>query len=152
MDIKRQNIYVEGNTVRREAVPRPRREQEIRQPEITRRVRRNREKIQVIGVPYLIILAFATVMVLGACVNYLQVQSSITAHRNNIKKLETSVMTMKADNNAVEGQIDTYVDLDYIRNVAMNEMGMVYPSDDQVIYYDKTESGYVRQYEDIPTD
>ena len=152
MDIKRQNIYVEGNTVRREAVPRPRRGQEIRQPEITRRVRRNREKIQVIGVPYLIILAFATVMVLGACVNYLQVQSSITAHRNNIKKLETSVMTMKADNNAVEGQIDTYVDLDYIRNVAMNEMGMVYPSDDQVIYYDKTESGYVRQYEDIPTD
>jgi len=152
MDIKRQNIYVEGNTVRREAVPRPRREQEIQQPEITRRVRRNREKIQVIGVPYLIILAFATVMVLGACVNYLQVQSSITAHRNNIKKLETSVMTMKADNNAVEGQIDTYVDLDYIRNVAMNEMGMVYPSDDQVIYYDKTESGYVRQYEDIPTD
>jgi len=152
MDIKRQNIYVEGNTVRREAVPRPRREQETRQPEITRRVRRNREKIQVIGVPYLIILAFATVMVLGACVNYLQVQSSITAHRNNIKKLETSVMTMKADNNAVEGQIDTYVDLDYIRNVAMNEMGMVYPSDDQVIYYDKTESGYVRQYEDIPTD
>jgi len=152
MDIKRQSIYVEGNTVRREAVPRPRREQEIRQPEITRRVRRNREKIQVIGVPYLIILAFATVMVLGACVNYLQVQSSITAHRNNINKLETSVMTMKADNNAVEGQIDTYVDLDYIRKVAMNEMGMVYPSDDQVIYYDKTESGYVRQYEDIPTD
>ena len=28
----------------------------------------------------------------------------------------------------------------------------VYPSDDQILYYDKTESGYVRQYEDIPTD
>ena len=46
----------------------------------------------------------------------------------------------------------TYVDLKHIYEVATGELGMVYPSDDQILYYDKTESGYVRQYEDIPTD
>ena len=29
---------------------------------------------------------------------------------------------------------------------------MVYPDDSQVIYYDKTESEYVQQYENIPTE
>ena len=59
---------------------------------------------------------------------------------------------MKSDNNALEARISTYVDLKHIYEVATGELGMVYPSDDQILYYDKTERGYVRQYEDIPTD
>ena len=42
------------------------------------------------------------------------------------------------------------MDLDYIYDVATKELGMVYANKDQILLYDKTESEYVRQYEDVP--
>ena len=42
------------------------------------------------------------------------------------------------------------MDLDYVYKVATEELGMVYANKDQVRLYNKTESEYVRQYEDIP--
>ncbi len=58
---------------------------------------------------------------------------------------------LKAENDATETRINTSIDLDYIYKVATEELGMVYANRDQVLLYDKTESEYVRQYEDIPT-
>ena len=85
------------------------------------------------------------------CVNYLQIQSTITARLANIEKLEKNVEQLKAENDAMETRINTSIDLDYIYKVATEELGMVYANRDQVLLYDKTESEYVRQDEDIPT-
>ena len=85
------------------------------------------------------------------CVNYLQVQSTIGTRLAHIEELERSVEQMKAENDATETRINTSVDLDYIYKVATEELGMVYANRNQVLLYDKTESEYVRQYEDIPT-
>lgn len=151
--------YIEGSAVRHSetvpkrvperSVPRPRRRE---QRVAAARIRSNRDKVQHISAPYLIVLVAATIMALGVCVSYLRVQASITANKNRIEKLESNLQTLKSDNNALEARISTYVDLKHIYEVATGELGMVYPSDDQILYYDKTESGYVRQYEDIPTD
>ena len=40
--------------------------------------------------------------------------------------------------------------LDHVYKVATEELGMVYANKDQVLMYNRTESEYVRQYEDIP--
>ena len=50
----------------------------------------------------------------------------------------------------METSINTSLNLDEVYRIATEELGMVYPSKDQVILYNKTESEYVRQYEDIP--
>ena len=149
------HYYIEGSAVRHPAeapgrqIPKPdHKERRV----TTARVRLNRDKVQHISAPYLVILAVATFMVLGICVSYLQVQSDITANKNRIERLESNLQTLKSDNNALEARISANVDLTHIYDVATGELGMVYPSDDQILYYDKTESGYVRQYEDIPTD
>ena len=42
------------------------------------------------------------------------------------------------------------MDLDHIYDVATKELGMVYANKNQILLYDKTESEYVRQYEDVP--
>ncbi len=47
-------------------------------------------------------------------------------------------------------RINASIDLDHIYKVATEELGMVYANPEQVLLYDKTESEYVRQYEDIP--
>ena len=64
--------------------------------------------------------------------------------------LEKEIETLKTNNDALETRIETSVDLDYVYQVATEELGMVYANKDQVRLYNKTESEYVRQYEDIP--
>ena len=56
---------------------------------------------------------------------------------------------MKEQNNTKYNSVMDSVNLDEIREKAMNELGMVYPSRSQVIGYDSKESEYVKQYKDI---
>ena len=70
---------------------------------------------------------------------------------NSIKTLETRLDTLRTENDALEKSIDTSVDLNKVYEVATNELGMVRVGQDNIIQYDKTESEYVKQYEDIPT-
>ena len=115
-----------------------------------RRVRRNQEKALQMDLPYVLMLTVAAVCALYICVGYLHVQSSITGRIHNIEVLEQKLEKLKSENDALQTRINTDIDLDHIYQVATEELGMVYANKDQVILYDKTESEYVRQYEDIP--
>ena len=142
-----QTEYVAGNTARelnREVNPVVRRESH------TVTVRRSQEKALPMDLPYVIILTIAAICTLYLCVSYLKLQSSITARLNHIETLEKEIEVLKADNDALETRINTSVDLDYIYKVATEELGMVYANKNQVRLYNRTESEYVRQYEDIP--
>ena len=44
------------------------------------------------------------------------------------------------------------IDLETIRNIAINKLGMVYAGEEQVKTYDDKSSDYVRQYSDVPTE
>lgn len=112
--------------------------------------RRGQERALPMELPFVIMLTIAAICTLYLCVSYLQLQSSITARLDRIEALEERIETLKADNDALETRINTSVDLDYIYKVATEELGMVYANKNQVRLYDKTESEYVRQYEDIP--
>ena len=67
-----------------------------------------------------------------------------------IESMESKVEKLKNENDTLETRINAYVNLENVYEIATKELGMVYASKDQVITYDKTESEYVRQYEDIP--
>ncbi len=148
----RPRMVVEGNTVRREERSGQRRRQEEKKTLGRARLRQNRERAQKLNVPSLVAMGAAAVAVVLLCANYLQIQSGITSSQKSISQLESQLQSLRTDNSALENRISTLVDLDYIYQVATEELGMTYASDDQVIYYDKSESEYVRQYEDIPTD
>ena len=64
--------------------------------------------------------------------------------------LEQQLEQLRSENDALQTRINTDMDLDHIYKVATEELGMVYANRNQVLLYDKTESEYVRQYEDIP--
>ncbi len=152
------STYVEGNTVRvAEPLEVPeRRRREGREKEDwaaqrrVRQIRRNRDKALQVDLLYVLFMAMAAVVLMTFCVRYIQVQSDITTAISAIETAETQLEDLKAGNDLLESQIRTYVDLDYIYQVATEELGMVYPASGQVIYYDRTESEYVRQYESIP--
>ncbi len=100
--------------------------------------------------PYVIMLTIASMCTLYLCVNYLHLQSSITARMHNIEADGGKAGTKCDENDALETSINTSIDLNEIYEIATKELGMVYAKKDQVLLYDKTESEYVRQYEDIP--
>ena len=111
---------------------------------------KRRERALPMELPFVIMLTIAAICTLYLCVSYLQLQSSITARLDRMETLEEQIETLKADNDALETRINTSVDLDYVYKVATEELGMVYANKNQVRLYNKTESEYVRQYEDIP--
>lgn len=147
--------YVEGNTVRKlrpnQAPAREEKEGRKVRRKVDYTVRRNQEKALQMDLPFLVMLTVAAICTLYVCVAYLQVQSSITSRIHNIETYEKELELLKSENDALETSINTYVDLDYVYQVATEELGMVYANKNQVIMYNKTESEYVRQYDDIPT-
>lgn len=151
---KRQRVYVEGNTVRKEAQHvSPQREQRQRQKTQKRpnkNIRRNQKKALYVDLPYVAVLTAASIAALAICVNYIQVQSNITALLQQTENLEQQIEDYQINNDAIRTRIHTYVDLDHVFQVATEELGMVYAGKSQVLQYHKTESEYVRQDEDIP--
>lgn len=138
--------YIMGNTARQLNVE----ERVYTQHQSRTAAARRQERALPMDLPYVILLTIAAICTLYLCVSYLQLQSSITARLDRIEDLEKRIEILKADNDALETRINTSVDLDYVYKVATEELGMVYANKDQVRLYDKTESEYVRQYEDIP--
>ena len=148
--MRRQQRAIEGNTARKvQTLEYPSRE---RQPE--RRERRHAEKsnVQYVNVLYMIFLAAASCMVLWSCVNYLQLQAETTSRVKHIASLETELEDLRKENNDNYTRIMTSVDLDHIRDVAINELGMVYAEPNQVILYDGGTDDYVRQNGSIQSD
>ncbi len=149
MALDKRYRYVEGNTVRKLQPS----ERHGRRQEPKRHERRRTSKgkhIQYVNVFYTVFLTAAACMVLWSGVNYLQLQAELTGKVKNIASLEMQLETMRKENDDNYTRIMTSVDLDYIKEVAINELGMVYANEDQVILYDGGTRDYVRQNGEIP--
>lgn len=152
----RNEAYVEGNTVRkRNAVPqRITREREEREQEVRRRVdhqtRVNRERAMRMNPAYLIFLTLAVGVVVGVCGLYIKLQSELSGFRKHVAVLESQIFDLRAENDAALNRIETSVDLDEVRDTAQNSLGMVYPSQEQIIYFTVDTNDYMNQYQDIP--
>ena len=143
---KKNNItYIFGNTVRR--IEPVRRENKRG---ISEQTRRNQEKALRLSLPFVLFVSAAALAVVGICVQYLGLQTSITRRIDKIQELQGNIADLRRENRALETDIETYYNLDHIYAIATQELGMVYADPAQVIVYDKTESEYVRQYDDIP--
>lgn len=142
--------YINGSAARQlEAVP-ARERQEEKKRELSQSARRNREKASRMSLGYVLFLAVATMAVVVVCFNYLKLHADISDTNSNITKLTSSVDTMTAQNDALDYSINSYTDVNYIIKTAVEELGMVQASKDQISYYKSTESEYMKQFTDIP--
>ena len=150
------NIYVDGNTVRRlETAPDYHREREERKQREKRRhnehvARRNQERALHMDRGYVAFLTIAALMTALVSAAYIKLQSEMTGRLKNIAALESTVSDLKADNDSTYKRISTSVDLDTVKDVAMNQLGMVYAGADQIVYYTVENDDYMNQYSEIP--
>ena len=144
--------YVDGNTVRKlKAAPDIRRKEErYVTPAPRRQERQHTKTLSGINFASLIVLTVAIIATVYVCVEYLMLQNQVTQMDKSIVRLEKELIVLTNENDATYESIDTALDLDYIYQVAVDELGMVYPNKNEIITYKSSSSDYVRQYEDIP--
>ncbi len=139
--------YIDGNTVRLilpERTPEPEKKVE-KKP-----VRKPLKKANRISPAFAAFSAAAGVVIMAAAINCICMQTSVTTKLDNIAKLEKQLLELQESNSQLETKIASLTDINYIYETATLRLGMVPASDDSIIYFDKTESEYVRQNEFIP--
>ncbi len=149
-NMRKQNVYVYGNTARRLEVLPEMEPKRTGQRVPKNAIRKNREKARHMNPAYVMFLSVACVVTFVVCFRYIQLRSEITGRIENISTLETQLSDLKIENDAEYSRVTNSVDLEEIKRIAMEELGMVYADEDQVVMYEDKEAEYFRQYEDVP--
>lgn len=145
-------VYVDGTAVRKlQSVPADR-PQKKQTPSTSQATKRNRERALSMNVGYVIFLTVAAVICVFMCVNFLQLQAKGTKLQKEVTALETTLDAAILENDSDYNRIMTSVDMEYVKDVAMNELGMVYAKKSQIVTYEMQDGDYVRQYTEIPAE
>ncbi len=83
---------------------------------------------------------------------YLNVRSQIQGQQYAIMQLNRKLNDAKLKNEEEYDRIMGSIDIEDIKAVAMNELGMKYPDTSQIVEFKSDNDDYVRQYKDIPGD
>lgn len=144
----RNSVYVQGNTARRlQAVP------EIQtQPikKVSNRTRKNRERALHMNVGSVLFMAVAMVVAGLILTWYLTLQSDITGSIKHIAALESELNSLKLANDENYSRITSDINLEEVKRVAIQELGMRYAEEGQIITFNGEGSDYMRQTGDIP--
>ena len=98
-------------------------------------------------VAFLCMALIATGIIL---VNYIGLQSDITNSVQHISVLESELNDLKLANDEEYSRITSSVDLEEIKRIAIQELGMQYAEEGQVVTFASENSDYVKQMADIP--
>lgn len=92
-----------------------------------------------------------SIMILVASISYyLTLQSDITNSIKHIASQEKQLNTLRLDNDENYSRITGNIDLEEVRRVAIQELGMRYADEGQIVFYDGEGSDYVRQVGVMP--
>lgn len=142
-------VYVDGNTVRKARAYQEDGYYDIPQPE-PRQARKYKVEPVPMNKGYILVMAASIVIVCVVLMSYVRLQSDITNRVSNISSLESELNEKKLANDETYTKIMSSVDLEEIKRIAVNELGMKYAKEGQVVEYTGEGSDYVRQYSDIP--
>ena len=134
--------YIEGNTVRKIDTVR-----EMQQPvrRENRAVRKNRDRALYMNLPYVLFLTMALMITGVMLIGYLQAQSNLTVSIKRVAALESQLNDMRLANDEQLERINSSLDMEEVKRIAVEELGMTYAKEGQVIIVSGEGSDYVRQ-------
>ena len=99
-------------------------------------------------------LAFFSIFLIGivclSCIKYVDLRNECTGLQKKISKDRIAYNDLKLANDEEYDRIMGSVNLEDIKKTAMDELGMDYPKEDQVVVIPGDGNDYVRQYRKIP--
>ncbi len=144
----RSSRYIQGSAVRKLDVAR---EIELSpKKKLSNTARKNREKAEHMSLGYVLFLSIALFATGCILVGYIGLQSDITNSIKRIASLERELNDLKLANDEEYNRITSSVDLEEVRKVAIQELGMQYAEEGQIVVFESENNDYVKQIAAIP--
>ena len=140
--------YIDGSAAKRIDVRKEIEEAPLKRTSAA--VRRNREKAAHMNVGYVLLLATALMAASVLLVGYIRLQAENSIILDSIAAKESRLNSMRMENDEEYSRILSAVDLDYVKSVAINELGMRYAEEGQIVEVQVQGDDYVRQYQEMP--
>lgn len=141
-------MYQQGSAARKLQVVPDLQERPVRK--VSDATRKNRERALHMNIGYVLFLVTAMVAAGIILTGYLSLQADITSSMKNIAKLESELNSLKLDNDETYSRINSNVNLEEVRRIAIQELGMQYAAEGQIVTFDGEDNDYVRQTGEIP--
>ncbi len=94
---------------------------------------------------YVLFVAIALVFTAFVLMQYISLRSDVTNRLQHISALESELNDLKLENDATYSRINSNMDLEQIRDTAINELGMTYAREGQIETFTSENGDYVRQ-------
>jgi len=114
------------------------------------RAKYRRMQSESMSLKYVIFLSLMVVVSAFLAVRYLNYQAKISEIKSNIQSLESNIEVISSQNDAVSYDINAYIDINRIIDIATNELGMIMANEEQVKYFQKNVDEFMNQYADVP--
>ena len=144
----RNRYYVRGNAVRELDVTKEIEKQSVKK--VSHTALKNRERAKHMNAGYVLFLCVAMVVTGIILANYIGLQSDITNSVKRISTLEKQLNDLKLANDEEYSRITSSVNLEEVRRIAIQELGMQYAEEGQIIPFTSQNNDYVKQMADIP--
>lgn len=144
----RKRIYIQGNLATKEDIVR-----EMQQPyvPVDARVAKNRARAKKMGPGFVMFLAIAVAMVCLMLTGYLDMRAELVISTKRVAALEQELNNMRLANDEELERIESSINLEEIKQIAVEELGMTYAKSGQVVTISDEGSDYVRQLQELPT-
>ena len=120
-----------------------------RRKRLSNTARKNREKASHMSLGYVLFLSAAMAFMVMTLYGYLNLQADIKSCVESISEMETRYNNLKLANDEEYNRINSSIDLERIKAVAIGELGMTYAREGQIILVEDAETDYVRQTETL---
>ncbi len=112
---------------------------------LSNEARKNREKAAHMSFGYVAFLVSALVIAGVVLTGYIRLQSELSALTQSITAQEAVINRKRVENAEALTRIDSAMDMEEIRRIALQELGMTYPKEGQIISYEYAGSDYMRK-------
>lgn len=99
-----------------------------------------------------IFLTLVSAVLVYSAVSFLHLKYEYTTAERELSKSESELSVLATENDNREKIVYSNIELEEIRKTAMEKFGMAYPDSSQIIKYNRTDAGYVRQYSEVTAD
>ena len=120
-----------------------------RRKRVSNTTRKNRDKASHMSLGYVFFLSVALAFAVMTLCSYINLQSDITNCVDEISAMESRYNNLKLSNDEELNRINSSLDLEQIKAVAIGELGMTYANEGQIVNVGDSETDYVRQVESL---
>lgn len=102
-----------------------------------------------VGFAFAALMMVAVAVVFQVVISFINLNIDASSKAKQVASLRKQVQTATMENDNYEMSINSSIDYNTIYNIATQELGMVYASNNQIVTYTPADSEFVVQYKDI---